>query len=172
MSGSNLPMPLLPQSKCMTKSNSRCSRTLKEFSLHSVNIIGAGPGGLAAAMLLRQAGLHVRLIEQKPYVGGRCSAIEEAGYRFDLGPTFFLYPQVLERIFRITGRELFDEIEMVRLDPQYRVIFGGGRGQLDCTPDLQRMAEEVGRISPSDANNVKTNSLMITVSSWNDSAPP
>ena len=122
---------------------------------HTVNIIGAGPGGLAAAMLLKQAGLRVRLIEQKSYVGGRCSAIEEAGYRFDLGPTFFLYPQVLERIFRITGRELFDEIEMVRLDPQYRVIFGGGRGQLNCTADLQRMAKEVARISPSDANNVK-----------------
>ena len=122
---------------------------------HTVNIIGAGPGGLAAAMLLRQAGLHVRLIEQKPYVGGRCSAIKEQGYRFDLGPTFFLYPQVLERIFRIVGHDLFQEIEMVRLDPQYRVIFGGNRGQLDCTPNLQRMADEVGRLSPNDAANVK-----------------
>ena len=94
-------------------------------------------------------------LNRNPTVGGRCSAIEENGFRFDLGPTFFLYPQVLERIFRITGRELFDEIEMVRLDPQYRVIFGGDRGQLDCTANLQRMAEEVARISPADAANVK-----------------
>jgi phytoene desaturase len=56
----------------------------------SALVIGAGPGGLAAAMLLARAGLHVRVLERLPREGGRCSAIEQGGYRFDLGPTFFL----------------------------------------------------------------------------------
>ena len=70
-----------------------------------VLIIGAGPGGLASAMLLAKAGLDVTVIEKQPHVGGRTSAIEGAGYRFDLGPTFFLYPQILEEIFTAVGRD-------------------------------------------------------------------
>ena len=117
-------------------------------------IIGAGPGGLAAALLLSKAGVSVRVIERMPRVGGRCSAIEEQGFRFDLGPTFFLYPLVLERIFKLIGRDLHAEIPMVRLDPQYRIAFGSG-GELNCTPDLSRLEAEVAKIKPADAANVR-----------------
>lgn len=117
-------------------------------------IIGAGPGGLAAALLLAKAGVQVRILERLPRVGGRCSAIEHDGYRFDLGPTFFLYPQVLERIFRLIGRDLKADIPMTRLDPQYRLVFGSG-GDLLCTPDLEKMAGEVRKLSAADAGNVK-----------------
>jgi phytoene desaturase len=120
-----------------------------------VLIVGAGPGGLAAALLLARAGLHVRVLERLPRVGGRCSAIEADGFRFDVGPTFFLYPQVLERIFRLIGRDLHAEVPMGRLDPQYRIVFGGDRGQLDCTPDLARMAAEVAKLAPADAAQVE-----------------
>jgi phytoene desaturase len=120
----------------------------------SVLIIGAGPGGLAAALLMARAGWRVTMLERLPRVGGRCSAIEDQGFRFDLGPTFFLYPTVLERIFRVIGRDLKSEIPMTRLDPQYRVIFGD-RGQIDCTPDLTRMAREVAKLNPADAKNVE-----------------
>jgi len=120
-----------------------------------VLIVGAGPGGLAAALLLRRAGLRVKIVERMRRVGGRCSAIEERGFRFDLGPTFFLYPRVLEGIFRVIDRNLFDEIPMVRLDPQYRVLFGTNGGKLDCTPDLGRMAAEVSKLNPADGENVR-----------------
>jgi phytoene desaturase len=120
----------------------------------SVLIVGAGPGGLAAALLLAKAGVRVRVVERLPRVGGRCSAVEEQGFRFDLGPTFFLYPQVLERIFRLIGRDLRTEIPMTRLDPQYRLVFGGG-GDLLCTPDLEKMAAEVRKLSADDAGNVE-----------------
>jgi phytoene desaturase len=121
---------------------------------HSVVIIGAGPGGLAAALLLAKSGVRVTILEKQPYVGGRCSAIKQDGFRFDLGPTFFLYPTVLQRIFRLIGRDLFRDIPMTRLDPQYRVVFGD-RGHLDCTPDLDRMEREVAKLSEADAKNVK-----------------
>lgn len=70
----------------------------REAAERTAVIIGAGPGGLAAAILLAAAGIRVRIIERLPIVGGRTSTIEADGFRFDLGPTFFLYPRVLEGV--------------------------------------------------------------------------
>jgi phytoene desaturase len=118
---------------------------------HQVIIVGAGPGGLASAILLAAAGQKVKVIERMPTVGGRTSAIEADGYRFDMGPTFFLYPRILDEIFRSAGTTLEDEVEMVRLDPQYRIMFGAG-GQLDCTPEIAAMERQIAAISPEDAD--------------------
>jgi phytoene desaturase len=140
-----------------TASDTAPGRPISPRSPHrrnSVLVVGAGPGGLAAALLLAKAGLNVHVIDRLPHVGGRCSAIEEQGFRFDLGPTFFLYPRVLERIFRLVGRELRAEVPMVRLDPQYRIAFGAG-GALDCTPDVARLEAEVAKLAPHDAPNVR-----------------
>jgi phytoene desaturase len=115
-----------------------------------VIVIGAGPGGLAAAMLLAARGLAVRVIERRDRVGGRTSAIEQDGFRFDMGPTFFLYPQVLEKIFQACGRDLWQEVQLKRLDPQYHLIFEQG-GDVRATADLQRMQEQLRKIDPHDA---------------------
>ena len=115
-----------------------------------ITIVGAGPGGLAAAMLLARSGANVRLIERQDRVGGRCGALEADGFRFDMGPTFFLYPRVLQEIFATVGCDLFAEVPMQRLDPQYRIAFGAG-GKLDATPDIQRMEAEIANICPADA---------------------
>lgn len=120
------------------------------MAAREVIIIGTGPGGLAAAILLAKAGLRVRLFERLPYVGGRTSPIQLDGFRFDRGPTFFLYPRVLREIFAAVGRSLADEVPMARLDPQYRLIFGAG-GSLDCTPNVPRMEEAIAGIEPKDA---------------------
>ncbi len=118
--------------------------------MKEVLIVGAGPGGLASAILLASKGVRVRIIERLPIVGGRTSSIEAEGYKFDLGPTFFLYPRVLEEIFRVAGAELREEVELVRLDPQYRIQFGAG-GEMDCTPDIARMEAQIATLSPKDA---------------------
>ncbi|MGB1927079.1 MAG: phytoene desaturase family protein, partial [Rubripirellula sp.] len=117
-------------------------------------VVGAGPGGLASAMQLAHAGCDVTVLERRDKVGGRTSAIEESGFRFDLGPTFFLYPRVLAEIFQSVGRDLFKEVPMTRLDPQYRLTFGAG-GKLDCSPDMERMDEQIGKFSPSDVGALK-----------------
>ncbi len=115
-----------------------------------VVIVGAGPGGLAAAMLLAAAGCRVTVLERADRSGGRTSTFEMDGFRFDLGPTFFLYPRVLESIFAAVGRDLHQEAPMVRLDPQYRLVFGAG-GELNATPNLDRMEREIAALRPNDA---------------------
>ncbi len=115
-----------------------------------VIIIGAGPGGLASAILLAAAGVKVKIIERLPTVGGRTSSIEADGFKFDLGPTFFLYPRVLEEIFAAAGSSLREEVPMARLDPQYRIMFGNG-GEILATPDIARMEQQIAAIAPGDA---------------------
>jgi phytoene desaturase len=114
-------------------------------------IVGAGPGGLAAAMLLAKTGIDVIVLERLPRIGGRTGTIEtDDGYRFDVGPTFFLYPRVLADIFAACGRRLDKEIDLLRLDPQYKVVFEGG-GEIEATGDISRMEREIERLSPIDA---------------------
>lgn len=119
------------------------------MATREVVVVGAGPGGLAAALQLAQAGCKVTVLERRDHVGGRTSAIELDGYRFDCGPTFFLYPRVLSEIFQSIGRDLMEEVPMTRLDPQYRLTFGAG-GKLDCTPDLDRMDRQIAEFAPDD----------------------
>ncbi len=115
-----------------------------------VVIVGAGPGGLAAAILLQRSGIDVTVVERREVVGGRTSTLERNGFKFDTGPTFFLYPRVLREILSAAGRDLDEEIPMYRLDPQYRLVFGSG-GELLATPDLQRMEKAIAQLSPDDA---------------------
>jgi phytoene desaturase len=115
-----------------------------------VVIVGAGPGGLAVAMLLAKSGVQVTVLEKRSHVGGRTSTIEQGGFKFDVGPTFFLYPKVLREIFKTSGYDLDVEVPMTRLDPQYRLVFGAG-GELLATPNADRMRQAIAAISPEDA---------------------
>ncbi len=117
-----------------------------------VVIVGAGPGGLASAMLLAASGVDVTIVEKRDHVGGRTSTFQQDGFHFDYGPTFFLYPRVLREIFAAAGYSLDREVPMKRLDPQYRLVFGQG-GELLATGDRERMEAAIGRLCPADAKN-------------------
>lgn len=118
-----------------------------------VVIVGAGPGGLASAMLLQNAGAEVTVIEREPTVGGRTSTLHRDGFRFDRGPTFFLFPEVLESIFRACGYSLHDEVALERLDPNYRLVFEQG-GVVDASSNIDKLRKEIAKLDPADAANI------------------
>jgi phytoene desaturase len=105
-------------------------------------------------MLLSQTNASVTVFERLDHVGGRSATIparSTAGtFRFDRGPTFFLYPRVLGEIFAACGKDMHREIELLRVDPQYRLLFEEG-GEIRATSDMPRMAQEIARISQADA---------------------
>lgn len=116
----------------------------------SVIIIGAGPGGLATALLLAKAGLNVTVLERLGFVGGRCSLLQIGQFKFDRGPTFLHYPCALREIFRAVGLNLEEELQLIRLDPMYR-LFLGQRGYLDATANITQMKAQIEKFSPQDA---------------------
>ena len=122
------------------------AKTMPTSATPNVAIIGAGPGGLASALLLAKSGVNVTVFERSSAVGGRNKVFDRDGFKFDLGPTFFHYPEVIEDIFKAIGMDAHDELNLHKLDLNYRLIFGKG-GQLDCTSDLEQMTERIRELS-------------------------
>ncbi|WP_368504653.1 phytoene desaturase family protein [Alkalihalophilus sp. As8PL] len=88
-----------------------------------VFVIGAGPGGMAAAMLLSGKGYQVEVFEKQSYIGGRTSSFTKDGYTFDRGPTFLSMPYILEELFDSVGRRMSDYLSMIEIDPMYELKF-------------------------------------------------
>ncbi len=105
-------------------------------------------------MLLARAGADVTIHERLDRVGGRSGSIEantaRGRFRFDMGPTFFLYPRVLEDVFSACAQSLSRVVELIRLDPQYRLQFEDG-ARIDATSDTQRMQAQLRQFSAQDA---------------------
>jgi len=102
-----------------------------------VVIIGAGLSGLAVAALLAQRGLSVTVLEKQAQPGGVAGRLEQQGFSFDLGPSWYLMPEVFERYFAQFGRSPADFFELIKLDPSYKVFFGPG-DSIEITPDLEQ----------------------------------
>ena len=86
-------------------------------------VVGSGFGGLAAASLLARDGNQVKVIEKNEQVGGRASVWKKDGFMFDMGPSWYLMPDVFEKFFAEFGKKPTDYMDLVRLDPAYRVFF-------------------------------------------------
>lgn len=115
--------------------------------MSSAIVIGAGIGGLATAARLAHAGYDVTVLEKSSSPGGRANIIEKDGFRFDTGPTLFLMPEVFRQTFASVGERMDDHLELVRLDPTYRVHFHDS-SFIDLTSDLVLMRERLDAIEP------------------------
>ena len=92
----------------------------------SVIVIGAGIGGLTAAIHLARIGLHVTVLEKNSRPGGRCDRFSRSGHHFDTGPTLFVMPLLYEAEFRALGVSMHEQLDLQRVDPTYHLVFDDG----------------------------------------------
>lgn len=88
-----------------------------------VVIIGSGVGGLSSACLLAKSGYDVTVIEKNESCGGRASLFSKDGYTFDMGPSWYLMPDVFEQFFRLMDEHIEDYLDLKKLSPSYRIFF-------------------------------------------------
>lgn len=119
-----------------------------------VGIIGAGPGGLACAMILAHRGFDVTVLEREKEVGGRNAPIRMNGYTFDTGPTFLMMKFVLDDIFGLAGKKSTDYLKFKRLEPMYHLTFADGT-KFSPTSDKKKMAKEFERAFPGNLEGLK-----------------
>ncbi|HEY5547287.1 MAG TPA: phytoene desaturase family protein [Gemmatimonadaceae bacterium] len=114
-------------------------------------VIGAGFGGLAAAIRLCARGHDVELVEKRTQAGGRAGVFRKDGFTFDAGPTIITAPQLIAELFQLAGRRMDDFIRLVPVDPFYRVRFDDGTS-IDWSGDEEQRVAEIGRLSPGDVD--------------------
>jgi phytoene desaturase len=113
----------------------------------SVAVIGAGIGGLCAAIHLASRGMHVTVIEKNPHPGGRVDWIERDGHHFDTGPTLMVMQPVYATEFRALGTPMEELMDLQQVDPTYCVVFDDG-SQLALTSDMQSLRGQLESIEP------------------------
>ncbi len=115
-------------------------------------IIGSGFGGLAAAIRLQAKGMQVTLLEKNSKVGGQAYQLVKNGYTFDMGPSIITAPDLIQRVFECAGMRMEDYLDLVKLDPFYRIYFHDG-SSLDYTDNGEQMKRQMARFSAKDADN-------------------
>lgn len=108
--------------------------------MRRVVVIGGGISGLATAALLAREGASVTLVEARDELGGRAGSWESNGFRFDTGPSWYLMPEVFDHFFRLLGTSSAEQLDLVRLDPAYRVYFEGEDAPFDLPAEGARDA--------------------------------
>mgnify|MGYP000203418625 CR=1 FL=1 len=106
----------------------------------SAVVVGGGFGGLSAACHLADQGADVTLVEKNGQLGGRASAFERDGFTFDMGPSWYLMPDVFERFFETFDHEPTDFFDLEHLDPHYRILFKDG-DSVDMSGDLDAVRD-------------------------------
>jgi phytoene desaturase len=114
-----------------------------------VVVIGAGFGGLAAAIRLQSSGYSVTLVEAREYPGGRAAQLCVDGFTFDMGPTLITAPHLLEELWGCADRNLYDDVTLLPLNPFYRIVFHDGR-VFDYWGTPEADEAEIARFSPAD----------------------
>jgi phytoene desaturase len=119
-----------------------------------VVVIGAGLGGLAAALRLQHMGCEVTVAEQRGAPGGRAAQLRDGGYTWDTGPSLITMPWVLEETFAAGGLDLHRAVRLRRLDPLYRIRWAGDPRVFDFSDSPAALREQVARFSAADAGRV------------------
>jgi diapolycopene oxygenase len=110
-------------------------------------VIGAGLGGISAAIMLKINGYDVEVYEKNEKIGGKLNTIKEQGYTFDLGPSILTLPQYFSKLFEASGKNMSDYITIQKVRPHWRNFFEDGT-VIDLDPDMEVMKKELAKLSP------------------------
>jgi 1-hydroxy-2-isopentenylcarotenoid 3,4-desaturase len=102
----------------------------------SAIVVGTGFGGVSIAAYLANNGFNVTVLEKNNTPGGRARVWEKKGFRFDMGPSWYLMPDIFERFFKDMGRKSSEFYKIIKLDPSYRIIFAKDE-VIDISADIQ-----------------------------------
>jgi phytoene desaturase len=122
--------------------------TPEETRPHAV-IIGAGFGGLAAAIRLGAKGYAVTVLDKLDGPGGRGYVFKQDGFTFDAGPTIITAPFVFEELWTLCGKKMSDDVTLKSLDPFYKIRFDDGT-TFEATADPDFMRAQIARFEPKD----------------------
>ncbi|MDQ5954124.1 MAG: hypothetical protein QG583_52, partial [Patescibacteria group bacterium] len=103
-----------------------------------VVIIGSGIGGLATAAILGKKGYSVEVIEKNKSLGGRCNILKKKGFTFDMGPSWYLMPDVFEHFYKLLDEEVKDHLKLLKLSPSYRIFFSNKNAPIDIYSQLEK----------------------------------
>lgn len=123
--------------------------------MKKVIIIGGGIGGLGTACLLAKQGYKVTLLEKNAKLGGRANVFSADGFRFDMGPSWYLMPDVFEHFFSLLGEKIEDHLELIKLSPSYRIFFAGENRVVDVDADLEKAAALFDTLEPGSGEKLK-----------------
>jgi phytoene desaturase len=113
-----------------------------------VVVIGAGIGGLGTAGLFARKGYDVTVLEKNENFGGRANIFENEGFRFDMGPSWYLAPDIFEHYFDLLDEKISDHLDLKRLSPSYRIFFRNDSAPLDIHSDLAADKQTFDAIEP------------------------
>lgn len=117
------------------------------MTLKSVLVIGAGIGGITAAIHLARGGMKVTVLEKNARPGGRCDRFSRDGHSFDTGPTLLVMPLLYESEFASLGTSLHEMLDLQRVDPTYHLVFDDG-SRLALTSDMKSLQEQLEAFEP------------------------
>ncbi len=110
-------------------------------------IIGGGLAGLSAACYMARAGYRTIVLEKNSAVGGKSQFAEDQGYKFNLGPSWYIMPDVYEDFFNDFGQNPEDHYSLTRLSPAYRSFTNSSKSD---ALEIERMAEQLESINTGD----------------------
>jgi len=124
-------------------------QTMNKNQKHII-IIGSGIGGLGTAALLSKRGYQVTVLEKNATIGGRANIFSADGFTFDMGPSWYLMPDIFEHFYELMEEDISDHLNLVKLSPSYRVFFPGDEEYpvLDIHSDLSQDLETLEKLEP------------------------
>ena len=120
-----------------------------------VVVIGAGIGGLGTAGLFAKKGYDVTVLEKNSNFGGRANIFEEQGFRYDMGPSWYLAPDIFEHYFNLVGEKVSDHLTLEKLSPSYRIFFRNNGDKVDIHSDIEQDAATFDAIEPGAGEKLK-----------------